>query len=91
VKYAQCVKIWQFDVLVLFRKCVKFLKYCVQFDGHYTESSNSLVSDEEKGRRAHVTRVSYLRRRETRPRNARLLSQEHASLFYLTCTKKNIY
>jgi hypothetical protein len=31
VKYAQCVKIWSFDVLVLFLKCVLFLKSCVQF------------------------------------------------------------
>jgi hypothetical protein len=26
VKYAQCVKIWSFDVLVLFLKCVRFLR-----------------------------------------------------------------
>jgi hypothetical protein len=31
VKYAQCVKIWPFDVLILFLKCVQFLKPCVQF------------------------------------------------------------
>jgi hypothetical protein len=31
VKYSQCFKIWPFDVLVLFLKCVQFLKYCVQF------------------------------------------------------------
>jgi hypothetical protein len=31
VKYAQGVKIWSFDVLVLFLKCVQFLKPCVQF------------------------------------------------------------
>jgi hypothetical protein len=31
MKYAQCVKIYPFDVLVLFLKCVQFLKYCVQF------------------------------------------------------------
>jgi hypothetical protein len=31
VKYAQFVKIWTFDVLVLFLKCVQFLKSCVQF------------------------------------------------------------
>jgi hypothetical protein len=30
VKYAQCVKIRPFDVLVLFLKCVQFLKPCVQ-------------------------------------------------------------
>jgi hypothetical protein len=31
VKCAQYVKIWPFDVLVLFLKCVQFLKSCVQF------------------------------------------------------------
>jgi hypothetical protein len=31
VKYAQCVKIWIFDVLVLFLKCMQFLKPCVHF------------------------------------------------------------
>jgi hypothetical protein len=31
VNYAQCVKIWPFDILVLFLKCVQFLKSCVQF------------------------------------------------------------
>jgi hypothetical protein len=31
VKYAQCVRIWSFDILVLFLKCVQFLKSCVQF------------------------------------------------------------
>jgi hypothetical protein len=31
VKYAQRVKIWSFDILVLFLKCVQFLKFCVQF------------------------------------------------------------
>jgi hypothetical protein len=49
---------------------------CLVSDGHYTEFGNSLVSYEEKGRRAHATRDSYLRRRETRPRNGRLVSEE---------------
>jgi hypothetical protein len=31
VKYGQCLKIGPFDVLVLFLKCVQFLKPCVQF------------------------------------------------------------
>jgi hypothetical protein len=31
VKYVQCVKLWTFDVLVLFLKCVQFLNPCVQF------------------------------------------------------------
>jgi hypothetical protein len=30
------------------------------FDGHYTEFSNCSVSDEEKGRSALTTHVSYL-------------------------------
>jgi hypothetical protein len=64
---------------------------CSVSDGHYTESGNCSVSDEEKGRPTHAMRVSYLRRRETHPCNARLVSQEHASPFYLTCTKKNVY
>jgi hypothetical protein len=71
---------------------------CSVSDGHYAESGNSSVSDEEKGRRVHVTRVSYLSRREMRPRNMCLISEkkgdvptQRASPFYLTCTKKNIY
>jgi hypothetical protein len=38
---------------------------CSVSDGHYTESSNCSVSNEEKGRCANAIRVSYLRRRET--------------------------
>jgi hypothetical protein len=49
---------------------------CSVSDGHYTESGNSSVSDEEKGRRTDEMLVSYRRRRETCPRNARLLSEE---------------
>jgi hypothetical protein len=41
VKYAQCVKTWPFDVLVMFLKCVQFLKPCCSIsDGHYTKSDN---------------------------------------------------
>jgi hypothetical protein len=43
-------------------------------DGHYTESGNCSVFDEEQGRHTHIVCVSYLRRRETRPCNARLIS-----------------
>jgi hypothetical protein len=46
------------------------------YDGHYTESGNSSVSNEEKGRRAHKTCVSYLRRREIRPCHGHLVSKE---------------
>jgi hypothetical protein len=31
MKHVQCVKIWPFDVLVLFLKGVQFLKPCIQF------------------------------------------------------------
>jgi hypothetical protein len=63
---------------------------CSVSNWHYTESDNSSISDEAKGRRAQATRVSYMRR-ETRPRNACDVSQKCASSFYLTCTQKNIY
>jgi hypothetical protein len=68
---------------------------CSVSDRHYTESGNSTVSDEEKGRHANTTRALYLTRKETRPRNACLVSEkkrdtpmQRASPFYLTCTKK---
>jgi hypothetical protein len=35
------------------------------FDEHHTESTNCLVSNEEQGRRALTTRISYIRQRET--------------------------
>jgi hypothetical protein len=70
---------------------------CSVSDGHYTESGNWSVFDEEKGRHAHTMRVSYLRRRETFPKNKYLISEEkgdvptkRVSPFYLICTK-NIY
>jgi hypothetical protein len=54
VKYAQCVKIW------LFLKCaVSEVLYSVSY-GHYIESGNCTISDEEKGRRAIATCLSYL-------------------------------
>jgi hypothetical protein len=103
VKYAQCVKIWSFGVLVLFLKCVQFLKSCVQFlmdtilnlaiilflmnkkgDAPMKHASRILG----EGAHTHTMCVSYLRRRETRPRNAHLISQERASTFYLTCMKR---
>jgi hypothetical protein len=45
---------------------------CSVSDGHYTESGNCLVSDEEKGRRAFSMHVSHRRKRETRYIRARL-------------------
>jgi hypothetical protein len=66
-------------------------------DGRYTESDNGSVSDEEKGRRDHAMRILYLRRREMRPRNGHLISEEKGDAptqrtppFYLTCTKKTV-
>jgi hypothetical protein len=38
---------------------------CSVHDGHYIESDNSSVSDEDNGRCAHQTRISYLNKRET--------------------------
>jgi hypothetical protein len=60
------------------------------FDGHYTEAGNSLVPEEEKGRRAHAMHVTYLRRRETCPHKAHFISYDCVSPFYLTCTKISI-
>jgi hypothetical protein len=64
---------------------------CSVFDGHYTESGNCSVSGEEKVRHALITRISHLKKMETRLYYAYLLSQEKrdtryggASPFYLT-------
>jgi hypothetical protein len=64
VKYAQCVKIWSFDFLVLFLKCVLSEVLCSVSYGHYTESDNCSIFDKEKGRRVMATRVSHTRQRE---------------------------
>jgi hypothetical protein len=81
VKYAQCVKIWPSDVLVLFLKCVLFLKYCVQFliDTVQNLSIVRLLMKKMgdalflrtsliggKGRRATAMRVSHRSQKETR-------------------------
>jgi hypothetical protein len=81
VKYAQCVKIWLFDILVLFLKCVQFLKSCAQFLMN-TILNLTIVRFlmKKKGdvqyrgtcpisikeRRTFWGRVSYLNKRETR-------------------------
>jgi hypothetical protein len=86
VKYAQCVKIWPFDVLVLFQKCIQFLKPCVQFlMDTILNQAMCLVFGEEKGKHALITHVSHLKKSETCLYYARLLSQENgdASPFYL--------
>jgi hypothetical protein len=66
VKYTQCVK-----NMVVSEVCAVSDVLCSIFDGHYTESDNCLVSDEEQGRCAHATRVSYLTRRDM-PRETRV-------------------
>jgi hypothetical protein len=71
VKYAQCVRIWSFDVLVLFLKCVQFLKPCVQFlMDTILNLAMCSVSGEEKKRHALTRRVSHLRKRETHTNKA---------------------
>jgi hypothetical protein len=74
--------------MIVSEVCVVSEVLCSVSDGHYTGHDNFLVSDEEKGRRAHTTCVSYLRRREMHPHNVRLISQEHVSPSYLACTKR---
>jgi hypothetical protein len=79
------VKIWPFDVLVLFLKCVQFLKPCVQFlmDTILNlEIVQFLVKKKEdtlllrssaisgKGRCAIWARVSYLKKRKMRDMGA---------------------
>jgi hypothetical protein len=54
--------------MVVFDVCAVSKVLCSVPDGHYTESGNSSVCDEDKGRHAHQTRVSYLNKRETRPK-----------------------
>jgi hypothetical protein len=71
VKYAQCGKI-----KVVSEVCAVSEVLCSVSDGHYPESDNFSFSVEEKRRRTHATCVSYLRRRETRPRNTHLISEE---------------
>jgi hypothetical protein len=46
--------------MVVSEVCVVFEVLCSISDGHYTESGNCLVSDEEKGRHARTTRILYL-------------------------------
>jgi hypothetical protein len=89
VKYVQCVKIWPFDVLVLFLKCVQFLKRCVLFlmDSILNLSIVHFLMKKKgdtlqirasrtlrKGRHARSMRVSHLRKRETRAMGAHLAS-----------------
>jgi hypothetical protein len=50
------------------KMCAVSEVFCSVFDGHYTKSSNFLVSDEEKGRCALAMRVSHRKQRETRAR-----------------------
>jgi hypothetical protein len=61
-KYDHLCENMAIDVLVLFLKCAVSEVLCLVSGGHYTESGNSSVSDEEKGRHAHTTHVLYLRK-----------------------------
>jgi hypothetical protein len=54
--------------------CAVFEVLCSVSDGHYTESENCSVSDEEKRRRAPGTSVSHRRKTEMCQRNTRLTS-----------------
>jgi hypothetical protein len=87
VKYAQCVKIWPFDVLILFLKCVQFLKPCVQFlmDTILNPAIVKFLMKkkgdvhygacllcQEKGDACCGGHVSYLRKRETLIMGARV-------------------
>jgi hypothetical protein len=93
VKYAQSVKIWPSDVLILFSDalCAVSESLCSNSDRHYTESGNYLAPDEEKGRHALWGRVSNLNEIETLVMGAHLQSQKKrdthygsVSPFYLT-------
>jgi hypothetical protein len=78
VKYVQCVKLWPFDVLVLFlMPFVQILKPCIQFLMDTTESDNCSISDEEEGRRTYGTHVWHLRQRETHAMGVRLPFTSH--------------
>jgi hypothetical protein len=75
--------------------CVVSEALCSVSDGHYTESGNCLISDEEKERRALTARISHLRQRETHIMGARLISHKNGdacyggmSPFYSTAQKR---
>jgi hypothetical protein len=61
--------------MAISKVCVVSEVLCSVPDGHWTESGNSSVFDEDKGRRAHQTRVSYLNKREMCFIRVRLLSK----------------
>jgi hypothetical protein len=82
VKYAQCVKLWSFDILVLFLKCVVSEVLCSVSNGKYIEYGKCSTSNEEKGRRAHITHVPHLRKREMHAIGARLpFIQKYKKIF----------
>jgi hypothetical protein len=61
--------------MIVSKVCAISKVWCSVPNGHCTESSNSSIFDENKGRHAHQTRVSYLNKRETHFMGARLLSK----------------
>jgi hypothetical protein len=87
---AICVKMWLGYLCEIFSMCENMAIWCIGSifevcaasevlclvsDLHYTESDNSSVSNEDKGRRTHETCASYLNKREMHIMGARLLSQ----------------
>jgi hypothetical protein len=50
--------------MIVSEVCAAFEVLCSVPDGHYIESGNCSVSDEEQVRCAYATHVSYLMRRE---------------------------
>jgi hypothetical protein len=58
---------------------------CLVSDGHYTESNNCSVSNEEKERRTLWGCVSYAKKRETRVMGVCLVYQEKGDTHYEAC------
>jgi hypothetical protein len=62
--------------------CAVSKALCLVSNGHYNESDNCSVSDEEKGRCTLWGCASYLKKKETRVMGARLVSQEKGDTRY---------
>jgi hypothetical protein len=58
---------------------------CSVSDGHYTESDNCSISNEEKERHTLWGHISYAKKRETRVLGACLVYQEKGDACYETC------
>jgi hypothetical protein len=96
VKYAECVIIWPFNVLVLFLKpCVQFLKPCVQFLMNTILNLAIIQFLMKKGRCVLIRRVSHPTKREIRYIYVHLTSKAKGearyggtSPFYLIAQKR---